>query len=90
LPADLLVRVAGPRHIRVGVERYAKRSAVGGDDDRSGLACDKQRAEVVRMRGDHRRQAAFGEHRAEQRARVGDEAVVPRRELVELPPAQMC
>ncbi len=57
-------------------------------DEHPGLACDELGAQVVRMAAEAEGEAALLQHRLDERSQIGQPAIVPHHEFVELPPGR--
>ena len=76
---------ADPAHVRCHVERRGERRALLVGDEHAELARDQLGAEIVRMAAER---GPAGAAPLEERPQVGDEAIVPRHQLVQLPAAR--
>src|SRR5687768_14334230 len=84
LSADVRVGVPGPCDFSVDVQRCIESSTAGAGDDDAALLRNQRAADVVGVACQRRWEAARGEQRAQQRSKVGDEAIVSGHQLVEL------
>src|SRR5687767_5380455 len=85
LAADVLVGVSGPRDVGLDSQRRVQWMSERVRNDDAVLGRDQGRADVIWMTTDAQWLPAAGKHFAEQRAQVGDEAIVPRHQLIQLP-----